>query len=63
MVVDDPGSDNWLREDALRSSDGESNDEFGGSVLPELDSEYRGETLGGVGVSGACQNISWSRFE
>jgi len=66
IVVDDPVSDNWLREDAPRSSYGESNDACGGSdrsVLAELDPEYRGETLGGVGVPGPCPNMSWSRFE
>lgn len=51
IVFDDPGSDDWLKKDALRSSYGESNDACGGV-------ESRGETLGGVGALGIPPNIS-----
>ena len=45
IVFDDPGSDDWLRKDALKSLYGESNDACGGV-------ESRGERLGGVGAPG-----------
>ena len=45
MVFDDPESDDWLYEDALRSLYRENNDACGGV-------ESRGERLGGVGAPG-----------